>query len=79
MLDSKECPSDGEEAAEAYVMGRLPEEQALALEDHYAACETCTTILQKTAEYVDALRAAAKDLRSEPWSFLKIVGSTSDS
>ena len=44
----------------------LSEEQAVAFEDHYAACDTCATVLYKTADYVDAMRAAAKKLRAEP-------------
>ena len=59
-LHSSECPVDLEKVAEAYFMGTLPEEQANAFEDHYAACESCTTILYKTVDYVDAVRAAAK-------------------
>jgi hypothetical protein len=59
-LHSSECPTDLEKVAEAYVMGILPEKQATAFEDHYAACESCTTILYKTVDYVDAVRAAAK-------------------
>jgi anti-sigma factor RsiW len=55
-LYSSECPADLERVAEAYVMGTLPEEQAIVFEDHYAACDTCATELYKTANYVDALR-----------------------
>jgi anti-sigma factor RsiW len=65
-LDSNECPAGIEDVAEAYVMGTLSDEQAVAFEDHYAACDTCATVLYKTADYVDAMRAAAKKLRAEP-------------
>jgi anti-sigma factor RsiW len=51
-----ECPTDLEKVAEAYVMGTLPEEQAVAFENHYAACDSCATALYKTANYVDAMR-----------------------
>jgi hypothetical protein len=37
-------------------MGTLPEEQAIAFENHYAACDSCATALYKTADYVDAMR-----------------------
>ncbi len=47
-------------------MGTLPEEHATAFEDHYAACDTCATVLYKTADYVHAMQAAAKKVRSEP-------------
>ena len=50
------CPADLEKVAEAYAMGTLPEEQAIAFENHYAACDTCATALYKTADYVDAMR-----------------------
>ena len=73
-LNSTECPVDLEQVAEAYVMGTLPEEQAIAFENHYAACETCATALYKTADYVDAMRAAAKTLRSGPRNYLTMVG-----
>ena len=56
MLERDECPTDLEKVAEAYVMGTLPEEQATAFENHYAACDTCATALYKTANYVDAMR-----------------------
>jgi anti-sigma factor RsiW len=55
-LHSSECPADLEKVAEAYVMGTLPEEQAIAFEEHYAACDNCATALYKTADYVDAMR-----------------------
>jgi anti-sigma-K factor RskA len=65
-LDSNGCPAGIEDVAEEYVVGTLSEEQAVAFEDHYAACDTCATVLYKTADYVDAMRAAAKKLRAEP-------------
>jgi hypothetical protein len=54
-LHSSECPVDLEEVAEAYVRYTLPEEQAVAFEDH-ATCETCATVLYKTVDNVDAMR-----------------------
>jgi anti-sigma factor RsiW len=78
-LHSSECPVDLEEVAEAYVRGTLPKEQAIAFEDHYAICETCATVLYKTVDYVDAMRAAAKTLRSEPRNDLKMVSRSGNS
>ena len=78
-LYSSECPVDLEKVADAYLTKTLPEEQAIAFENHYAACETCATALYKTADYVDAMRAAAKTLRSQPRSYLKMVGGTGNS
>jgi anti-sigma factor RsiW len=59
-LHSSECPVDLNGVAEAYVMGTLPRPQAVAFEDHYAACDTCATVLYKTVDFVDAMRAAAR-------------------
>jgi len=65
-LDSNECPLDLKDVAEAYVMGTLPTDQAIAFEEHYAGCARCATVLEETAKYVDAIRAAARQLREEP-------------
>jgi anti-sigma factor RsiW len=77
ILDSDECPADREETAEAYVMGTLTEKQAVAFEDHYAVCEACAAVLQRTAEYVDAMHVAAADF--EPQNVLKMVARTGNS
>jgi anti-sigma factor RsiW len=69
-LHSGECPVDLDEVAQGYVMGTLPTEQAIAFEDHYAACDTCATVLYKTADYADTIRAAARKLRSEALNHL---------
>jgi anti-sigma factor RsiW len=66
IIDSNKCPPDPEAVAEAYLMGTLSREQATAFEDHFVACSPCATVLQNTAEYVDAMRAAARKQRSEP-------------
>jgi hypothetical protein len=78
-LHSSECPVDLEQVAEAYIRCRLPAEQAIAFEDHYAICETCATVLYKTVDYVDAMRAAAKTLPSEPRNDLKMAGRSGNS
>ena len=66
ITDSNNCPPNPESVAEAYLVGTLPKKEANAFEDHFAACEPCATVLQRTAEYVDAMRAAGRKLRSEP-------------
>jgi anti-sigma factor RsiW len=63
-LHSSECPVDLNGVAESYVMGTLPGPQAMAFEDHYAACDTCATVLYKTVDRVDVMRSAARKLRS---------------
>jgi anti-sigma factor RsiW len=78
-VHSSKCPVDLDEVAEGYVLGLLPTEQAIAFEDHYATCEACATVVYKTVDYVDSMRAAAKTLRSQPRSYLKMVGGTGNS
>ena len=65
-LDSNECPADPEEVAEKYTMGILSKEEEAMFEDHYVTCNRCATLLERTAAYVEAMRAAAKKVRSEP-------------
>lgn len=59
------CPVNAQEIAEAYLMHRLPEEQVEAFEEHYFVCSNCATMLQKTAAFVHAMRAAARKLWSD--------------
>ena len=65
-LQSKQCPAAPDEIAEAYIMGTLPNEQAVAFEDHYVVCNSCATVLENVFAYVDAIRTAGKILRPEP-------------
>lgn len=65
IVDFNECPANPEEVAEAYVMGTLRKEQVIAFEDHYVTCSQCATVLQKTGEYVEAMRAVSKKARSD--------------
>jgi hypothetical protein len=46
-------------------MGTLSREQATTFEDHYITCDQCATVLQGSAEYIEAMGAAAKRVRSE--------------
>ena len=78
-LHSSKCPVDLDEVAQGYLLGALPTEQAIAFEDHYATCEACATVLYKAVDYVDAMRAAAKTLRSQPRSYLKMFAGTGNS
>jgi len=47
------------------MMGSLPEEEVEAFEEHYFVCADCATVVQHTAEYIDAMRAAAEKLSSD--------------
>ncbi len=42
-----------------YVLARLPETAAAALEEHLLICELCRDRLQLTEEFIQALRAAS--------------------
>ena len=63
-LGGNECPANPEEVAEAYVMGTLQNKRVTAFEDHYVTCSQCATVLQKTAEYIEAMRAVSRKVRS---------------
>ena len=55
-------------------MGTLPNEQAVAFEDHYVVCNSCATVLENASTYVDAIRTAAKKLRPELARGVKFFG-----
>ncbi len=63
-MDGAQCPANSEEVAEAYVMGTLRKEQVIAFEDRGVTCSHCATVLQKTAGYIEAMRAVSKKLQS---------------
>jgi hypothetical protein len=46
-LDSKECPANLEDIAEAYSMGTLDKKRAIAFEEHFVVCSHCAMVLQK--------------------------------
>ena len=58
------CPADPEETVEAYLLGRLPEEQSAAFEDHFLGCPQCSERLQFTDDFITALRHAEERLRN---------------
>ncbi len=64
-MPANECPANPEELAEAYVRGTLSQEQVIAFEDHYVVCNRCATLLEGTAEYVEAMRFAVKKAQNE--------------
>jgi hypothetical protein len=55
-------PTDIEEVAEAYCMGRLALPEAIAFEDHYLTCAQCAAIVEAADLYVGAMREAARRL-----------------
>ena len=46
-------------------MHSLPEAEVDAFEEHFFVCAACAGVVEKTAEYVEAIHAAARKLRSE--------------
>lgn len=52
------CPHPAEEVAEAYCLGRLPEPEARAFEDHYLLCPDCARRLEQAEELVQVMRLA---------------------
>jgi hypothetical protein len=57
------CPADPDETVEEYLLGRLPEEQSAAFEDHFLGCPRCSERLQFTDDFITAVRNAGKRLR----------------
>lgn len=60
-MDPDRCPRDPEETAEFYLLGMLRPEDAAAFEDHYLTCAACAAMVEKTDQFVTALRAALED------------------
>jgi len=44
-------------------MGRLSPEEANEFQDHCLGCGSCAVLVSEAAEYVEAMRAAARKLR----------------
>jgi anti-sigma factor RsiW len=57
------CPADSDETVEAYLLGKLPEEQSVAFEEHFLSCPRCSERLQFTHEFITALHHVAERLR----------------
>jgi anti-sigma factor RsiW len=56
------CPPDVEEIAEAYCMGRLPDKERIAFQEHFRTCTRCTHIVASADEYVRAMKTALRRL-----------------
>jgi anti-sigma factor RsiW len=63
MPNPDHCPANPEETAEAYLLGKLPADEARAFENHYITCPKCAAILRQTDKYVVAGRRATERLR----------------
>jgi hypothetical protein len=54
-------PADPDGTAEAYLLGRLSQQQREAFEDHFIGCPFCTERLQFTQDFIKGVcRAAAR-------------------
>jgi hypothetical protein len=62
MAIPERCPVD-RESAEAYLLAKMPADEARAFEDHYITCPGCTAILEETGRYVLAMEQAAQRIR----------------
>jgi anti-sigma factor RsiW len=62
-LTPDRCPVDPEEVAELYCLDRLSPEDRQVFEEHYIGCPQCAEAVQKSQEYVDAMRDAARRIR----------------
>ena len=57
------CPPDPDETIEAYCMNALSPGQTAAFEEHLLICTGCQAAVLECAEYVDAMRSAARAVR----------------
>jgi anti-sigma factor RsiW len=61
----RSCPADLEEVVEAYSLGSLDRQAALAFEEHYLACERCASMVADTEDYIRSMKTALQRLRPE--------------
>lgn len=62
-VNRSDCPNDPEDAAEKYCMNTLQQVDREAFEQHVRHCQPCGRILKETEVYVQAMRAAAQEIR----------------
>jgi anti-sigma factor RsiW len=63
-----DCPNDPEDSAERYCMETLPPADREVFERHVQSCRACARILRDTKAYVEAMRAAAREIRARKGS-----------
>lgn len=64
-MQESPCPVDAEEMAENFLMGTLSEVDVRSFESHYRHCVHCAAVLDVTRDFLLAIRASAKTLRTE--------------
>ena len=63
MRSDSRCPLASEEKAEAYLTGKLSEQEANRFEDHYIFCPDCIDLLESTDRFIHSMHAAGEILR----------------
>jgi len=74
MLSLRQCPEDNSELAELYLLHRLSVEDNREAEEHFLNCSACMEILEETEAFLNALRAANRNMRAE--SMIHVVGAS---
>ncbi len=65
MLSRKQkCSGEITELAELYLLGRLPEAENQALEEHLLSCSKCMNALEETETFMKAIRGANHRLQA---------------
>jgi hypothetical protein len=64
LSDSRHCPADLSEIAEAFVMSRLDPADAAVFDEHLLICSRCVAAVEDADKYVRAMRVAAQRLRA---------------
>jgi anti-sigma factor ChrR (cupin superfamily) len=61
MFNPGECPTDPEEFAESYIMGRLSSAEIVAFEEHCLLCADCRAAVEAAEAFVRAIKEAAQN------------------
>jgi hypothetical protein len=64
-LECISVPHLSEEVLEEYLMGRLPTENEIRIEEHFLCCDECCERLEMTFTFIEAFQNAFLD-RDEP-------------
>ena len=64
-MSRTECPSDPEDVAEHFCMHTLPPADRDWFQQHVRDCQPCARVLKDTEIYVEAMRAAAREIRDK--------------
>jgi hypothetical protein len=65
MLSLRKCPEDNSELAELYLLHRLSAKDNREVEEHFLSCSACMEVLEETEAFLNALRAANRNLGTE--------------